>query len=50
MLGRIKRQECDPKTAFIMATTEDIRSWMKDCPEIYNGIVKINKEEQGEAT
>ncbi len=50
MLGRIKRQECDPKTAFIMATTEDIRSWMKDSPEIYNGIVEINKEEQGEAT
>jgi hypothetical protein len=27
-----------------MATTEDIRSWMKDFPEIYNGIVEITKD------
>ena len=43
MLGRIEWQGCDPKSAYIMATTESIRSWMKDYPEVYNGIVEITK-------
>jgi hypothetical protein len=44
MLGRIERQGIDPQMAFIMATTEDMRSWMKDYPEVYNGIVEIAKD------
>jgi hypothetical protein len=43
MLDRIKRQGCDPKTVFIMATTECICSWMKDYPEVYAHIVEITK-------
>jgi hypothetical protein len=42
MLGRIKWQGCDPKLACIMATTEDILSWMKYYP--CNGIIKITKD------
>ena len=42
-LGRIKRQGCDPKSAYIMATTECMRSWMKDYPEVYDRIVEITK-------
>jgi hypothetical protein len=45
MLGRIKEQGRDPKKAFIMATTEDICSWMKDWPEIYDHIVEITKDD-----
>ena len=44
MLGRIKRQGFDPQTAFITATSEDMRSWMKDYPEVYNGIIEITKD------
>ena len=44
MLGRIERQGCDQKTAFIMAMTEDMHSWMKDHPKVYNGIVEITKD------
>ena len=43
MLGRIKRQGCNPKLAYIMATTECMRSWMKDYPEVYDRIVEITK-------
>jgi len=43
MLGMIERQGCDSKTAFIMATTEDVLSWMKDYPEVYVRIVEITK-------
>jgi hypothetical protein len=43
MLGRIKRQGCNPKSACRMATTEDMRSWMKDYPEVYVRIVEITK-------
>ena len=43
MLGRIKRQGCDPKLAFIMATAECIRSWMNDYPEVYDRIIEITK-------
>jgi hypothetical protein len=44
MLGRIEGQGFDPQTAFIMATTEDMLSWMKDYSEVYNGIVEITKD------
>ena len=43
MLGRIKRQGCNPKLAFIMTSTECIRSWMNDYPEVYDRIVEITK-------
>jgi hypothetical protein len=43
MLGRIERQGCDPKLAFIMATTDDMRSWMIGCPEFHDRIVEITK-------
>jgi hypothetical protein len=43
MLGRIERQGFDPQTAFIMATTEDMHSWMKDYPEVHDRIVEITK-------
>ena len=43
MLGRIKRQGCDPKSAYIMATTECMRSWMKEYLEVYDRIVEITK-------
>jgi hypothetical protein len=44
MLGRIKRQGCNPKLACIMATTENMRSRMKDYPKVYNGIIDITKD------
>ena len=44
MLGRIERQGFDPQTAYIMATTEDMRSWMKDYPEVDVRIVEITKD------
>jgi hypothetical protein len=44
MLGRIKWQECDPKKAFVMATTEDMLSWMEDYPEVYVRIVEMTKD------
>ncbi len=44
MLGRIKWQGFDPQTAFITATTKDMRSWMKDYPEVYNDIIEITKD------
>ncbi len=44
MLGRIERQGCDPKMAFIMAMTEDMHFWMKDYPKVNNGIVEITKD------
>jgi len=43
MLGRIERQGFDPQTAFIMATTEDMRSWMIGCPEFHDRIAEITK-------
>ena len=43
MLGRIERQGFDPQTAFIMATTEDMRSWMKGYPEVHDSIFEITK-------
>jgi hypothetical protein len=43
MLGRIERQGFDPQMAFIMATTEDMRSWMKNYPEVHDRIVEIIK-------
>ena len=43
ILGRIEWQELDPQTAFIMATTEDMRSWMKGYPEVHDRIVEITK-------
>ena len=43
MLGRIERQGFDPQTAFIMATTEDMRSWMKGYPAVHDRIVEITK-------
>jgi hypothetical protein len=43
MLGRIERQGFDPQTAFIMATIEDMRSWMKGYPEVHDRIVEITK-------
>jgi hypothetical protein len=27
-----------------MATTENMRSWMKDYPKVYNGIIDITKD------
>ena len=42
-IGRIERQGFDPKTAFIMATTEDMRSWMKDYPKVHDRIIEITK-------
>ena len=43
MLGRIERQGFDPQTSFVMATTEDMRSWMIGCPEFHDRIVEITK-------
>jgi hypothetical protein len=43
MLGRVKRQGCDPDKAFIMATTENIRSWLKISPEIIHLIKEITE-------
>jgi hypothetical protein len=43
MLGRIERQGFDPQTAFIMATTEDMSSWMKGYPAVHDRIVEITK-------
>jgi len=43
MLGRIERQGFEPQTASIMATTEDMRSWMKGYPEVHGRIVEITK-------
>jgi hypothetical protein len=43
MLGRIEQQGFDPQMAFIMATTEDMRSWMKGYPEVHDHIVEITK-------
>ena len=43
MLGRIERQGFDPQMAFIMATTEDMRSWMKGYPAVHDRIVEITK-------
>jgi len=43
MLGRIERQGFNPRTAFIMATTEDMRSWMKDYPKVHDRIIEITK-------
>ena len=44
MLGRIERQGFDPQTAFIMATTEDMLSWMEDYPKVDVRIVEITKD------
>jgi hypothetical protein len=44
MLGRIERQGFDPLTAFIMATTVDMLSWMEDYPEVHDRIVEITKD------
>jgi hypothetical protein len=36
--------EMRSKKAFIMATTEDMLSWMEDYPEVYVRIVEITKD------